>query len=358
MSALEVRDLTVEYAAARGKPFRAVDSLSFSLDAGRTLALVGESGSGKSSVLRALSRLVRPAAGSILLDGREQVRAREYRRAVQMVFQDPFASLNPSHTVDHHLRRPLLATGRARRGEQADEAVAELLRQVNLTPAADVARKRPHELSGGQRQRVAIARALAPEPSVLLADEPVSMLDVSIRLEILNLLDRLKRDRRLALLYVTHDLATARHFSADIMVMYRGQVVERGPSDQVILDPRHPYTRLLAAAAPSTAATREQIREARRVRQAARARRDAERREIVVGDGCRFRPRCPFAMDVCAQRPPEVPVPAPSGGDGGHRALCWLYAEGAPAAPEAPATEAAGTAASRAGDGDRGGAPA
>ncbi|WP_055586949.1 ABC transporter ATP-binding protein [Peterkaempfera griseoplana] len=335
MTALEVQNLSVDYAQAHGRPFRAVHNLSFSLEAGRTLALVGESGSGKSSVLKALSRLVRPAEGRILLGGRDDVRGREYRRAVQMVFQDPFASLNPSHTIDHHLRRPLLATGRARRGAPADQAVTELLGQVNLTPAADVARKRPHELSGGQRQRVAIARALAPQPDVLLADEPVSMLDVSIRLEILNLLDRLKRERDLALLYVTHDLATARHFSSEIMVMYRGEVVERGPSDEVILAPKHPYTQLLAAAAPSTGATREQVREGRRVRQAARAQRDAERREIVVGDGCRFRPRCPFAMDSCVRRPPEAQVGPAAGGGSGHGALCWLYAEGAGKAPAA-----------------------
>ena len=332
MSALEVRDLIVEYAQAHGRPYRAVESLTFSLEAGRTLALVGESGSGKSSVLKALSRLVTPASGSILLDGREKVRARQYRRAVQMVFQDPFASLNPAHTVDHHLRRPLLATGRANGGAAADAGVAELLRQVNLTPAADVARKRPHELSGGQRQRVAIARALAPAPDVLLADEPVSMLDVSIRLEILNLLDDLKRQRNLALLYVTHDLATARHFSSEIMVMYRGQVVERGPSDEVILNPRHPYTQLLAAAAPRTGATREDVRAARQVRKDSRAQRDAERREIVVGEGCRFRPRCPFATSECARRPPDVRIGPPAPDGGGHRVLCWLYGEGETAA--------------------------
>jgi peptide/nickel transport system ATP-binding protein len=341
MTALEVHDLTVEYAQAHGRPLRAVEPLSFSLHTGRTLALVGESGSGKSSVLKALSRLVTPASGQVLLGGREQVRARDYRRAVQMVFQDPFASLNPSHTVDHHLRRPLLATGRARRGEQADAAVAELLRQVNLTPAADVARKRPHELSGGQRQRVAIARALAPEPAVLLADEPVSMLDVSIRLEILNLLDRLKRERDLAMLYVTHDLATARHFSAEIMVMYRGEVVERGPSDEVILNPRHPYTQLLAGAAPRAGAPREEIRAAREARLAARARRDAERREIVVGEGCRFRPRCPFAMDSCATRPPQAQI-TPAGAEGpGHRALCWLYANTVDPTATSPAPSSA-----------------
>lgn len=329
MSALDVRELTVEYKQRGRKPFRAVERVSFSLRAGHTLALVGESGSGKSTVVRALSRLVTPTSGEIRLEGERHTRGTDYRRAVQMVFQDPFASLNPAHDIAHHLRRPLLVTGRAKRGADVERKVEHLLRAVNLTPAGDVARKRPRELSGGQRQRVAIARALAPEPRVLLADEPVSMLDVSIRLEILNLLDQLRRERDLALLYVTHDLATARHFAAEVMVMYRGEIVERGPSDEVILRPKHPYTQLLAAAAPSTAATREEARAARAARLATRARRDAERREVVVGEGCRFRPRCPHAMEVCARRPPEVET------GNGHRALCWLYADGVASAPAA-----------------------
>ncbi|WP_063730774.1 ABC transporter ATP-binding protein [Streptomyces sp. RTd22] len=318
MTALDVQDLTVDFAQRGRVPFRAVDRVSFSLHAGRTLALVGESGSGKSTVVRALSRLVAPTAGEVRLGGARRTRGKEYRRAVQMVFQDPFASLNPAHTVGHHLIRPLLVGGRARRGADAEGKARELLRSVNLTPADDMAHKRPHELSGGQRQRVAIARALAPGPEVLLADEPVSMLDVSIRLEILGLLDRLKDERGLALLYVTHDLATARHFASEVMVMYRGEIVERGPSDEVILAPRHPYTQTLAAAAPSSAAGRERARAARAERLAARAGRDAERREAVVGDGCRFRPRCPYAMDVCTRRPPETEVGP------GHRSLCWL----------------------------------
>jgi peptide/nickel transport system ATP-binding protein len=212
--------------------------------------------------------------------------------------------------------------------------VSDLLESVNLTPAAEVARKHPHELSGGQRQRVAIARALASAPDVLLADEPVSMLDVSIRLEILNLLDRLKRERNLALLYVTHDLATARHFSSQIMVMYRGEIVERGPADEVILRSSHPYTQLLASAAPSPGTPRGQLKAARRAREAARAAAApappaagstgsgggaAERRELLVDEGCRFRPRCPHAMDICATRPPD----ALAGED--HHALCWLH---------------------------------
>jgi len=166
---------------------------------------------------------------------------------------------------------------------------------------------------------VAIARALAAGPTVLLADEPVSMLDVSIRLEILNLLDRLKRDRHLALLYVTHDLATARHFSSDIMVMYRGEIVERGPSDQVILHPAHPYTQLLASAAPDPSLSREEIAAGRRARQAARAGGQAGRHEVTPGEGCRFRGRCPHAMEICATRPPDVMVGA------GHQARCWLH---------------------------------
>ena len=297
MSVLEVRDLTVEFRQRGGAALKAVDRLSFSLDAGKTLALVGESGSGKSTVVRAVGQLVRPTSGTILLDGQEAGRRgralRAYRHQVQLVFQDPFASLNPIHTVRHHLARPLLLLHGGHGREQLDADVADLLRSVNLTPPEEVAAKHPHELSGGQRQRVAIARALAAGPAVLLADEPVSMLDVSIRLEILNLLDRLKRQRNLALLYVTHDLATARHFSSDIMVMYRGEIVERGPADEVILRPAHPYTRLLASAAPDPAAPRERLVAERRARQAARAARagsDAERREMSLGQGCRFRP--------------------------------------------------------------------
>ena len=324
MSTLEVRDLTVEF-HNRGERLRAVDQVSLSLEAGRTVALVGESGSGKSTIVRALSRLTPTTAGDILLDGepagRHGAALRGYRRRVQMVFQDPFASLNPTHTVAHHLKRPLLVQRRARR-DGVDQAVQDLLASVNLVPTADIAAKFPHELSGGQRQRVAIARAIATEPDVLLADEPVSMLDVSIRLEILNLLDRLKQDRDLALLYVTHDLATARHFSSEVLVMYRGEIVERGPADEVIGDPKHPYTQLLASAAPDGSRSRKQTASERRVRLEARSRRDAEQREIVIGDGCRFRARCPFAMETCVQRPPDVDL-----GEG-RRARCWLYTEG------------------------------
>jgi peptide/nickel transport system ATP-binding protein len=332
MSTLEVSGLTVEYKHPGGGKFRAVDEVSFALAAGQTLALVGESGSGKSTVVRAVSHLVKRSGGQISLDGKpagERGRTlRAYRHRVQVIFQDPFASLNPMHTIRHHLVRPLsLRPGRAS-GPALDQAVEDLLRSVNLTPPQEVARKHPHELSGGQRQRVAIARALATDPDVLLADEPVSMLDVSIRLEILNLLDRLKRDRNLAMLYVTHDLATARHFSSEIMVMYRGEIVERGPSDQVILNPAHPYTQVLANAAPDPAASRADLAAARRERRAARAARSAEARETSAGGGCQFRFRCPHAMEACKARPPDLPAGP------GRTARCWLHAaEPAGAAP-------------------------
>jgi peptide/nickel transport system ATP-binding protein len=325
MSVLEVAGLTVEFGQRGGARLTAVDDLSFSLRPGQTLALVGESGSGKSTVVQAAAQLLKPSSGEIRLDGRPAGRRgralRSYRHQVQPIFQDPFASLNPMHTVRHHLARPLLLRSGRLRGEALEQAVHDLLRSVNLTPPQEVAAKHPHELSGGQRQRVAIARALATDPDVLLADEPVSMLDVSIRLEILNLLDRLKQDRNLAMLYVTHDLATARHFSTEIMVMYRGKVVERGPADEVILRPAHPYTQILASAAPDPTASRQELTDARRRRQAARAARSGEAREAAPADqGCRFRSRCPHAMAVCAGTPPAAETGP------GHQALCWLYA--------------------------------
>ncbi|WP_369053049.1 ABC transporter ATP-binding protein [Kineococcus terrestris] len=255
MTSVAVKDLTKEYrvrAGVRRTALRAVDRVSFDLLPRRTVALVGESGSGKSTIAKLLTRLERPTSGSVdvTLDDGTPVQGSLYRRQVQMVFQDPFASLNPFHSVAHHIARPLQLHQRTRGARETHERVLELLERVNLTPSDVVAARRPHELSGGQRQRVAIARALAPGAKVLVADEPVSMLDVSIRLGVLNLLARLQREEDLAVLYITHDLATARHFSDEVLVLYRGRVVERGPADAVILDPHHDYTKLLAAAAP------------------------------------------------------------------------------------------------------------
>lgn len=255
MTSVRIRNLTKEFTIRKGlqrTKLRAVDNVSLELLPGRTVALVGESGSGKSTIARMVMQLETPTSGelSVNLDDGTPVVGSLYRRQVQMVFQDPFASLNPFHSIAHHIARPLRIHGRTRGAGETHERVLEMLERVNLTPAESFARRRPHELSGGQRQRVAIARALAPGAQVLVADEPVSMLDVSIRLGVLNLMARLQREENLAVLYITHDLATARHFSDEIIVLYRGRVVERGPSDDVILSPQHPYTQLLAASAP------------------------------------------------------------------------------------------------------------
>jgi len=278
MTRVEVRDLVKDYATRSGlrrTTLRAVDRVSFDLEPGRTVALVGESGSGKSTIAKMLARLERPTSGTIEVqpdDGRP-VEARAYRRHVQMVFQDPFASLNPFHSIEHHIARPLRIHGRTSGRAQTHERVLQLLERVRLTPAEEVAQRRPHELSGGQRQRVAIARALAPGAKILVADEPVSMLDVSIRLGVLNLLARLQREDQLAVLYITHDLATARHFSDEILVLYRGRVVERGPADDVILNPQHEYTQLLAEAAPDP----ERVHEGGKLRFTARPKIDNSR---------------------------------------------------------------------------------
>ena len=255
--ALEVNRVTKEFkvrGGSRSRKLVAVNDVSFILEPGKTIALVGESGSGKSTIAKMILRLDMPTKGTVTVDGTSSaVRGStltEYRHRVQMVFQDPFASLNPFHTIAHHIERPLRIHGKFSSSRELQSKVEELLSRVNLEPAADISRRRPHELSGGQRQRVAIARALAPGAKYLIADEPVSMLDVSIRLSVLNLLARLQREENLGVLYITHDLATARHFSDEIMVMYKGNIVERGPSDEVILNPQHDYTKLLLAAAP------------------------------------------------------------------------------------------------------------
>lgn len=254
---LEARNLVKDFhlrSGFRTRVLHAVKDVSFTLEAGRTTALVGESGSGKSTIARMLMKLETPTSGSILLDGEESgtrgTALERYRSDVQMVFQDPFASLNPFHTIVHHLERPIRLHHPKLDGGEVRARAIELLERVRLTPGESFAERRPHELSGGQRQRVAIARALAPGARFIVADEPVSMLDVSIRLGVLNLLAELQREENLGVLYITHDLATARHFSDDIMVLFQGDVVERGTADEVILNPQHEYTKTLLAAAP------------------------------------------------------------------------------------------------------------
>ncbi|MEZ3160866.1 ATP-binding cassette domain-containing protein [Microbacterium sp. BWT-B31] len=252
MTTLEFSHVSRTYRVRGAGTLRALDDVSFTLTSGKTIALVGQSGSGKSTIAKILTQLEAPSSGAILLDGASIPRRgralRAYRQQVRMVFQDPYASLNPYHTIRHHLDRPLRLHRVVPRTE-IDAEVSRLLETVKLS--ADLADRHPHELSGGQRQRVAIARALASRPSLLIADEPVSMLDVSIRLGVLNLLADLQRASNLGVLYITHDLATARHFSDEIMVLNKGVVVERGPADEVILHPKDDYTRRLRDASPN-----------------------------------------------------------------------------------------------------------
>ena len=319
---LEARRLTKHYhvhGARRSRRGRrlavhAVEQVSLALPADGITAVVGESGSGKSTLARMLARLVPPTSGQILLDGREVPASakgrREYARDVQMVLQDPFSSLNPVHDVRYHLARPLIVHGTARRAA-LDEAIAGLLARVALTPPAGFIGKYPHELSGGQRQRVAIARALAARPRILLADEPVSMLDVSIRLGVLNLLADLRSQNHLAILYITHDIASARYLADSIMVMYAGQRVESGPAATVTDEPAHPYTRLLLNAAPDPDRAEPPVL----------ADRGSPPSLVNPPGGCRFHPRCPHAMAVCAERvPPDFEVST------GHVSACWLHA--------------------------------
>ncbi|MDP3950718.1 ABC transporter ATP-binding protein [Microbacterium sp.] len=252
MSTLEVRGVTKVYNVRGAGQLKALDDVSFTLTSGQTIGLVGQSGSGKSTIAKILTQLETPTSGEVLLDGKPIPRhgrgLRTYRQQLRMVFQDPFASLNPYHSIRYHLERPLRLDAVVPKGETEAE-VRRLLERVRLVPDAVIDR-RPHELSGGQRQRVAIARALASRPKILVADEPVSMLDVSIRLGVLNLLSDLQREEGLGVLYITHDLATARHFSDEIMVLNQGRIVEHGLADDVILRPQDPYTQELRAASP------------------------------------------------------------------------------------------------------------
>ena len=233
----------------------ALRDVSLRLHTGRALAIVGESGSGKSTLGQATVGLFPLSSGQVLFRGRDiaQLRTRRerqaYRRAAQMVFQDPFSALNPAHTVRHHLERPLRLHGHLR-GDALRAGVAQTLSDVELDPSR-TADKYPHELSGGQRQRVNLARALAIGAELIVADEPTSMLDVSIRRSVLDLLARLKRERGLALLYITHDIATAHYLAEDTAVMFAGRIAEWGPSQEVVANPAHPYTRVLLSAVPN-----------------------------------------------------------------------------------------------------------
>ena len=292
---------------------RAVDGVSFSVAPGETLALVGESGCGKSTVGRLALRLIEPTAGTVRFDGRDlaSLSGAELRRAragAQLIFQDPYGSLNPRMTVGETLAEPLLLHTDLSTSDRRDR-VADLLQVVGLR--SEHAQRYPHEFSGGQRQRVAIARALAVEPRLIVCDEPVSALDVSIRSQILNLLKDLQQRLGLAYIFISHDLAVVKHIAARVAVMYLGRIVESAACDQLFAEPRHPYTQALLSAVPTLTA------------------REGRQRRILPGDPpspvdppprCHLHPRCDHARDVCRVSPPQLDIAAD-----GHATACHRW---------------------------------
>ena len=315
---LEVKDLVKHYAVRGGVLRRrigtvhAVDGVSFSLGSGETLGLVGESGCGKTTVARTVMRLVDPSSGSIMLNGTDIARLgksalRPHRRSMQIVFQDPFASLNPRMTAGDIVGEPLSVHGLAS-GNEKQERVAELFAQVGLRP--DQMKNYPHQFSGGQRQRICIARALSLEPKLIVCDEPVSALDVSIQAQVINLLIDLQRKHDFSYLFIAHDLAVVAHISHRVAVMYLGRIVEIAEKRELFAHPRHPYTQALLASVPVANPKAKRLA------------------PMIDGDvpspinpppGCAFHTRCRYAIDRCKV---ERPVLADSGPQ--HQVACWL----------------------------------
>ena len=321
MSLLELHDVSVHFPVRRGwlqrivGTVKAVDSVTLSVEAGRTLGLVGESGCGKSTMARAALRLIPLTTGSVLVDGVDVAKLagkalKAARRSMQMVFQDPYASLDPRMTVLDIVAEPLDTHNLVRGDVERRRRVGELLERVGLQAAA--MRRYPHEFSGGQRQRIGIARALALGPRLVVADEPVSALDTSIRCQIVNLLAELQRDLGVAYLFIAHDLAVVRHLSHDVAVMVLGRVVERAPTAKLFAAPQHPFTQALLAAVPCADPVVERAR----------------KRLRLVGEppspldppsGCAFHPRCPHVFDRCRSETPLLREREP-----GHEVACHL----------------------------------
>jgi len=316
---LEARGLTRHFKVGgtfSRKRLHAVDDVNLTIGEREIVALVGESGSGKSTIARLLAQVYQPTGGDILYQGKslKNLRGRRdrlaYRSDVPMVFQDPFSSLNPAYRVSHGIMRGLkLHRTDLTAAQRLDEA-RRVVSAVGLNPAAEILERFPYELSGGQRQRIGFAQALAYRPKLILADEPVSMLDVSIRIGLLNVMAALREDAGVSILYITHDIASARYLSDRIAVMYAGHVVESGPTEAVLADPKHPYTQLLLSAVPDPRAPLDP---------SAVADRGEPPRVVDPAPGCRFRGRCPFAIDRCAV---ETPLPRDLGP--GHQAACHV----------------------------------
>jgi oligopeptide/dipeptide ABC transporter ATP-binding protein len=322
---LEVENLVTRFPVPRGlvgtlarrpkRAVRAVDGVTFSLTDGEMLALVGESGSGKTTTAQTILRLVDADSGTIRFQGEDISKAsgsrmRVLRRHAQLIFQDPYESLDPRFRVRDTVEEPLRVHGVAGGADERDARVRDALTRAGLNPPELFLQRFPHELSGGQRQRVAIAASLVLDPKLLVADEPVSMLDVSVRAGILTLLDELRRSG-LGILMITHDLSTAAHFADRIAVMYLGRIVEEGPARDVVTDPKHPYTKALISVVPKRdprTTTEPQIL------------RGETPNPIAIPTGCRFNPRCPIAIPECRTVDPELRTPA--GAAASHLAAC------------------------------------
>ena len=322
---LEVENLVTRFPVPRGfvgalarrpkRAVRAVDGVTFSLTEGEMLALVGESGSGKTTTAQTILRLVDADSGTIRFQGEDisnasGSRMRVLRRHAQLIFQDPYESLDPRFRVRDTVEEPLRVHGVAGGADEREARVRDALTRAGLTPPELFLQRFPHELSGGQRQRVAIAASLVLDPKLLVADEPVSMLDVSVRAGILTLLDELRRSG-LGILMITHDLSTAAHFADRIAVMYLGRIVEEGPARDVVTDPKHPYTKALISVVPKRdprTTTEPQIL------------RGETPNPIAIPPGCRFNPRCPIAIPECRTVDPELRTPA--GAAASHLAAC------------------------------------
>jgi oligopeptide/dipeptide ABC transporter ATP-binding protein len=319
---LEVRDLHKQFQAGKLSLFwrheqmlRAVDGVSFTLQHGEVLALVGESGCGKTTLALTLMGLEHPTSGSISFQGQDTANlkpdgVKALRRKIQMIFQDPYESLNPTQTIEEIVAEPLVVHGLEQSLQNRHDRVCQAMEDAGLKPAESFLHRYPHELSGGQRQRVVIAGALVLEPILLLADEPVSMLDVSIRAEILNLLGDLRQERGISVIFITHDLGTVAYFADRIAVMYLGRIVEIGTTRQVLNHPGHPYTKALLSVVP---VPNPRLRRERIILQGETP------NPIDIPIGCRFHPRCPVAIDRCKEIDPQHVELAPE-----HSAACIL----------------------------------